>query len=184
MRPRTLPVPTPQSLAHAALQYLERYAASETSLRRVLLNRLRRAAMQNSDFAKDEQRQEELRTAIEQLIEKYKRSGVLNDASFAEIKVNSLRRMGRSRNAIVQKLKSKGISSSLVCAALKKNADEKNADESEMDAALVLLRRRKMGPFRKTPGDESVRRKELAALARAGFSLDIARRALKYEAEE
>ncbi|MFA5040762.1 MAG: regulatory protein RecX [Bdellovibrionales bacterium] len=184
MKTGTQYIPTPQSLSHAALQYLGRYAASEASLRRVLINRLRRAAMQNQDFREDEKRQETLRQAIEQIIEKHRKSGALNDAAFAETKVNSLRRTGRSQRAILQKLKAKGISTTLIKEALDQNADEKSPEEAEMTAALALLRRRKMGPFRRTPENENIRRRELAALARAGFSLNIARRALRQGGEE
>jgi len=35
-------IPTPESLANAALAYVEKYAASEASFRRVLLNKIRR----------------------------------------------------------------------------------------------------------------------------------------------
>jgi regulatory protein len=182
LKPRK--IPTQKSLSNAALQYLGRYAASESSLRRVLENRLTRAALQNPDFAADAGRLHTLRADIEQLIEKYKKLGVLNAAFFAETKVNSLRRQGRSRRAIFQKLSAKGISGAIVGSALEQNADGASPDEAEMTAALALVRRRKMGPFRKTPADEDRRRKDLAALARAGFSLDIARRALKTKTPE
>jgi regulatory protein len=181
MKPTTRKIPTPQSLANAALHYLSRYAASEASLRQVLRNRLRRAAMQHPEFADDNERKTELNGVIEQLVEKYKKSGILNDAAFAEAKVKSLRREGRSRRAILQKLGLKGISGSLVAEALQKNADEISPEEAEENAARAFMRRRKMGPFRKTPVDVNVRRKDLAALARAGFSLDIARRVLNAE---
>jgi len=184
MRLKVRKIPTPKSLSNAALQYLERFAASESSLRQVLTNRIRRAAMQNPDFAANAELQNELKTAIDQLIEKYRKTGILNDAVFAETKVHSLRRMGRSRRAIFQKLKAKGVSATQIDAALETNADGAAPEEIERASAVAFLRRRKMGPFRKSAGDENVRRKELAALARAGFSLDIAKRALKTEAPE
>jgi regulatory protein len=181
MKPKTRKIPTPQSLANTALQYLGRYAASEASLRRVLKNRIRRAAMQHPDFADDGERKIALDAVINQLVEKYKKLGVLNDAAFAETKVNSLRREGRSRRAIIQKLGMKGVRGSLVDKALEKNADDLSSEEAEMKAALTFIRRRKMGLYRKKPGDTDTHRKELASLARGGFSLDIARRALKTE---
>lgn len=177
-------IPTPQSLANAALQYLGRYAASEASLRRVLENRLRRAAMQRPEFAADAERLVMLRSTIEQLVETHKRTGVINDAAFAETKVNSLRRQGRSRRAIQQKLGAKGIGGSVVATALEQYAEGAAPEEVELAAALALARRRKLGPFRKEPSDPDRQRKDFAALARAGFSSDIARRVLKAEAPE
>jgi regulatory protein len=166
------------------LQYLACYAASEASLRRVLENRLIRAARHHPEFANDAEGSRMLRATIEQLIEKYKKTGVLNDAAFAESKVKSLRRQGRSRRAIQQKLGAKGVRGSIVTSALEQNADGVGAEEAEFAAALALARRRKLGPFRIEPADDDRRRKDFAALARAGFSLGIARRVLKAEARE
>jgi regulatory protein len=177
-------IPTPQSLANVALHYLGRYAASEASLRRVLENRLRRVAMQNPVFAADHERNRMLRDAIEQIIATHKRTGILNDAVFAETKVNSLRRQGRSRRAIQQKLGAKGVSSAIIAVAIEQNADSAAPEEVELKAAMALARRRKLGPFRKTPADEDRRRKDFSALARAGFSSAIARQVLKAEAPE
>jgi len=184
MKKKPLKIPTPQSLANIALYYLGRYAASEASLRRVLTNRLRRVTMQNPEFASDVERQRALRSAIETIIETHTRTGVLNDAAFAETKVNSLRRQGRSRRVIEQKLKIKGIASETVATALMQHADGAELQDVELKAAMALARRRKLGPFRKSPADPDRSRKEFAALARAGFSSDIARRVLKAEAPE
>jgi len=184
MKKKPRKIPTPQSLANVALHYLGRFAASEASLRRVLLNRLRRVAMENQCFAGDAALQTSLRSTIETIIASHKKSGAINDAAFAETKVNSLRRQGRSRRAIQQRLGVKGIKSALIEEALAQNADGVEPEEVEMQAALALARRRKLGAFRKTPADEDKKRKDFAALARAGFSSAIARRVLQTEAPE
>jgi len=184
MKPKLRKIPTPQSLSNAALHYLGRYAASEASLRQVLRNRLRRAAQQHPDFAEDREKMVALKDTIEQLIEKYKKLGILNDAALAEAKVKSLRREGRSRRAIFQKLGLKGISGELVKSALEINAEDMPPEEAEENAAIIFARRRKLGPFRKTPASMDVRRKDLAVMARAGFSLDVARRVLDTTREE
>ena len=48
----------------------------------------------------------------------------------------------------------------------------------ELKAAMQLVRRRKMGHFRGENVSPDRMRKDLAALARAGFSFDIAQQAL------
>jgi regulatory protein len=48
----------------------------------------------------------------------------------------------------------------------------------EFAAALLLCRRRRFGPFAAQAPDAETRRKWLAALARAGFPGEVARRAL------
>jgi regulatory protein len=176
---RNFVVPTPESLARAAFSYLGRYAASESSLRRALHNRLRRAALAHPAFAQDAEKQAALRDVIEKIIEKHRMSGVLNDAAYAETKVNSLRRAGRSRRFIEFTLSRKGVHADLTHNALTEtDGDGGDPAEAEMKAARAFARRRKLGPFRAGTSDENRRRKDLATLARAGFSLDVAKKAL------
>lgn len=178
--PKKFRIPTPQSLANIALHYLARYAASEASLRRMLENRLRRAGMSHPDFAADHAHQAELRTAIEQLIFQHRKTGALNDAAFAEMKVGSLRRAGRSRRVIAQKLAVKGIEKNVIAKALEPE-DGKVAADDELQAAMRLAQRRRLGRFRTTstatPHPDQ-HRKDIATMARAGFSFDIIKQVL------
>lgn len=48
----------------------------------------------------------------------------------------------------------------------------------ELAAACALVRRRRLGPYRPAGTRAAHRQKDLAALARAGFSLDMARKVL------
>jgi regulatory protein len=176
-------IPTQQNLANVALHYLGRFAASESSLRRVLDNRLRRAAMDNPDFAADVERQRTLRATIEAIIDGHKKTGALDDAAFAETKINSLRRQGRSCRMIQQKLAAKGIRRDIVGAALVQHADGADPEEVELKAARALARRRKLGPFRKATADEGRQYKDFAVMARAGFSPVIIRAALQSDIE-
>jgi regulatory protein len=173
-------IPTEETLAAAALFYLGRYAASEASLRRVMLNKIRRAALTNPTFADDAALQARLRAVLETLVAKYKRLGVIDDDAFAAMKVASLRRSGGSARKIAAKLASKGVASSVVTAALDR-IEEETGGTSEKAAALAFARRRALGPFRKRPKDEDPRRqrqKDLATLLRAGFSMEMARAVL------
>jgi regulatory protein len=184
MQKKLRKIPTPQSLAAIALHYLGRYAASEASLRRVLTNRVRRAAMQHPEFAADAAQQNILRESIESIIASHKKTGVVNDATFAATKINSLRRQGRSRRAIQQKLAVKGVKSETIKDALILHDDGSEPEETDMKAALALARRRKFGTFRKKPADDDRRRKDMAAMARAGFSMSIILKILKTTAPE
>lgn len=202
-RRRSFPVPTQESLANAALFYLSRYAASEEALRRMLLAKLRRAAMAQPEFAKDQEMQAALRLQIEGIIARHKVSGALNDKAFAEMKVASLRRAGRSRRAIRQKLAQKGVAAALISQTLEKHAQEAASDDgvdsadaqAEWQAALAFARKKRLGPFRapqaRADEDENeldaraaaVNRKaktarEVTALVRAGFSPTLASRVL------
>jgi regulatory protein len=189
MKKKLRKIPTEQNLANVALHYLQRYAASEASLRRVLANRLRRAGMDHPDFARDENRMRALHSAIETIIARHKKSGAVNDAAFAETKIHSLRRQGKSARAIQQKLALKGIKSEMVKDALAQHADGQEMEAVEFRAALALARKRRWGPYRKTDvaDPEKLREKthkEFAGLARAGFSSAIAKRVLNCDAPE
>jgi regulatory protein len=184
MKKSFIKIPTKQNLVNVALHYLQRYAASEDSLRRVLQRRLLRAASAHADFAADHEHQQTLRSDIETIIAGHKRTGALNDQAFAETKVNSFRRQGRSRRLIEQKLRAKGIKTAIIADALAGHDEDLDPHQAELKAAMALARRRKLGPFRATAADKERLQKDFAALARAGFASDIARRVLHAESPE
>ncbi|MBI1272955.1 MAG: RecX family transcriptional regulator [Alphaproteobacteria bacterium] len=174
--------PTPAYLHNAALHYLGRYAASRAGLKKILMNKLRRAAMRDPAFAADKTLIASLEREIDALIEKFAAQGILNDTAFAEMKVAGLRRAGASARAIKQKLQLKGIDRDTGAAALlahDEDGDTAGGEEAELAAAMRYARRRKLGPYRAgAPAPEQMRerqRKDIATLARAGFSLDIAK---------
>lgn len=170
--PRRSPAITGSALEQAALFYLERYAASSGQLRRVLLRRVKRAEMLGA--AADEIGA--ARDRIEALITRLLASGILDDRRFAESQAQSLQRRGTSRRHIRQRLAAKGIARDFVEDALE--AMEPEGETGELAAACMLARRRRLGPYRAPGKRGEFREKDLAALARAGFSLDVARRVL------
>jgi regulatory protein len=201
----TIPPPTAESLARVALAYLSRFAASENSLRRVLHNRIRRASMRSETFAADTETQHKLFEAIEGIVARHVKSGVVNDEAYAAMKLGSLRRGGRSRRFIEQKLSHNGIKRETINKTFQAGEDDYASDDNQDDgetaelrAAIAFAKRRRLGSFRKPinrqgQGDTDIEdtdsqetldnirnqnRKDLATLARAGFSIDIARKAL------
>ena len=54
----------------------------------------------------------------------------------------------------------------------------------DLFSAVVLARKRAFGPFRKVELDDKRKAKEFSAFARAGFSFDIARKALAMPLDE
>jgi len=164
------PAISPSALEKAALHYLERFAASTEQLRKVLLRRIKRAAMLGAEPEASTAAKRE----VERLLERYLAAGLLDDRRFAEAQTQSLRRRGASRRGIRQRLAAKGVERELVEAAL--SGEEEG--RSELAAAGALARRRRLGPYRAPGARAAFRRKDLAALARAGFPLEIARRVL------
>lgn len=170
--PRAPPALDESVLERSALHYLERFAASSGQLRRVLLRRIKRAEM----LGVEPSQADAARRGVETLIARLLASGILDDRRFAEAQVQTLQRRGTSRRHIRQRLASKGVGREFVEDALE--TIEPDGETSELAAAGALVRRRRLGPYRAAGARGEFRRKDLAALARAGFSLDVARRVL------
>ena len=161
---------TASHLENAALHYLERFSSSSANLRRVLLRKVARSArVHGTDPA-------EGAGMVEAIIARYLQSGLLDDAAYAAQKAASLRRRGASLYGIRGKLAMKGVDAELIGVTLER-LDEQGGS-GELAAACALLRRRRLGPYRPKGARAEHHRKDLAALARAGFSLDLARRVL------
>jgi regulatory protein len=56
--------------------------------------------------------------------------------------------------------------------------------DAALSAALIVARRRRIGPFRRYAPDPSVVRRELGVLARAGFARNVAVCALEMDLNE
>ncbi len=164
---------TVKYLHNVALFYLERFSATRDSLRQVLKRRVRKSAR---FYELDETEVQKWHQEIETLIVKFVDLGLINDTAFAKARSQTLHRRGDSKRMIAAKLKTKGI----------ENTDIENVFESlnlnntevQMEAAQNYLKRRRIGPYRTKGKREDFYEKDLAALARAGFSYDISKRAL------
>lgn len=173
------PPPNDAALREAALAYLARYAATEAGLARALARGvdrwMRRAVMEGAEAEVVAAQAATARTAVRAVVAKLAAAGAVSDATFAESRTRSLVRSGKSRRAVAAQLAAKGVGAEMARAALE--AEEVD----ELTAALVLARRRRIGPFRVGEGD---RLRELSMLARAGFSQAVASQALRMPREE
>jgi regulatory protein len=159
---------TPTSLDNAALYYLGRFATSSQNLRRVLLRRVGRAAKHHDTDV------EACTLLIDELIERYLRSGLLDDAAYARAQGASLNRRGKSVRAIKSWLMQRGVPANIIEDAIKTLSAE--IGEPDLAAAIAYARRRRFGPYRNKEKAPEAKDKELAAFARSGFSYPLARR--------
>lgn len=173
--PSNQPAPDEASLREAALDYLARYATTEAGLRLVLHRRIDRWTRQAIDRDDASERAAAAKASVAGVIARMVELGLLNDAAFAENRARGLALTGRSRRAIAARLMAKGIDPAHARAVLPEG------DEAELVSALILARKRRIGPFRKADPDQN---RELGVLARAGFPREVALRALRMEAEE
>ncbi|HYO52648.1 regulatory protein RecX [Archangium sp.] len=160
---------SPRYLENAALHYLKRYAATLSQLKRVLVRKVDRSLQfHGGDRA-------EALGWMDALLAQLIRNGLLNDEAYAGMKAHSLRTSGRSARMIAQKLRMKGVAEDVVA---RKLADA-TAELSEEEAARIWARKKRLGPFRThAQARQENRQRDLAALARAGFSFGIAKKVI------
>lgn len=171
---------TADYLHNSGLYYLQRFAATSSHFRRVMMRKVARSC----GFHKD-QDAAACAEMVEKLVENFLRAGLLDDATYLQSSVSSLRRRGLSAKAIEARLAAKGLGRDKVSAALDAYAEERGQDDAELAAAVKLARRRRIGPF----GDSAPEAmqgadKAMAAMARAGFGYETARRALSMDRDE
>jgi regulatory protein len=153
---------TADYLQRAAMYYLERYAAPSAQLRRVLQRKVVLSCRHHGDEPS------QFDAMLDDVVARCVSSGLVDDARFAEARANTLRRKGQSPRAVAAKLAAKGVPREL--AQHHSAADE----DQELAAARITAKRKRLGPWSR--GDRAAnRQKDLAALARAGFSMSIAR---------
>ena len=157
---------TKRRLENAALYYLARFEASEAKLRQVLLRRILKAKKNGIAVPP------EADVWIREIVEFAKKQNFVSDERFAENLTDKYKRAGKSRRFIQTKLKLAGIDAETIASVCDEN------DEDELTAACALVKKKKLGCFRPENQRRAYAKKDLSALARAGFSFDIAVKAL------
>ncbi len=154
-------------LENSALYYLGRFSSSSENLRRVMMRKIVRSAQHH------ETDPDEGAAWLDEIITRYRETGLLDDRAYARTRALSMQLRGNSTRTIRMKLMSKGLPADLIDEALGVigNGDE-NPDRL---AAIRLAKRRRLGPFADPTKRAERREKDMAALARAGFPYDLAR---------
>ena len=147
---------TEQRLKNIALFYLERFDASSTKLRQVLKRRIQRQKMQGMIINNQASKW------VENIIQEMMRLGYINDERYIENSVRRLSEQGKSTSFIRQKLLSEGLPSEIIEPFLH--------PESDLEQARLFIKKKHLGQSWE---------KDLAKLARAGFSYETAKQALE-----
>ena len=161
---------TPRHLENAALHYLSRFATSAENLKRVLMRKVARSAYYHDTDA------EEGGAVVEDLIRRFLDSSLLDDGVYAKARAASLHQRGNSERQIRAKLQQKGVGNMDIDEALEALGETKDA--AELEAARTYARRRRFGPFATKKLTPEAQEKQLAAMARAGFSYGVAKQVL------
>ncbi len=157
---------TVAGLEDAVHRYLARYTCSTRHLERLLSARLARAARRLGDPPAAPA------PLVAAVVARATAAGLLDDAQYAVARARALRRRGVSAAAIAARLARDGLGSDAAAQALAEA--DRDQDDADLAAALAFARRRRIGPFRAAEARATHRRRDLAALGRAGFSAALA----------
>ena len=164
---------TARYLDNAALYYVGRYASTSENLRRVLMRKVKKSAEAHGTDVK------EGAGFVDEIVARFQRSGLVNDADFAASKARKMHERGKSERAIRSRLSAYGLPQQESDAALSSIQEPgKGRGETELDAAWDHARRRKLGPYRGEDARKERRVKDLGVLGRAGFGYEVARRVI------
>ena len=171
-RARRKPKPLdPVRLKDLALHYVARFATSSGKLEAYLRRKVRERGW-NAEEPAD----------IDALVADFIAKNYVDDQAYGRMKTSGLLSRGYGARRVEQTLRADGLGDDVRAA----NAP----DEAERrEALLAYLRRRRFGPFRAPPADESpetahkAREKQLAAILRAGHSFDHARQGVEASSE-
>jgi len=161
---------TKQRLKNIALYYVKRFETSTSNLRQVLLKRVSNYAHYYPEWDK-----KEALLWVDEVVKDFVARGYIDDNRYAEMKIKNYITAGKSVRYIKTRLKQKGINESIV--------DENigRIEYSQFDAALLLAKKKRIGPFR----DKSIRKdfwqKDFGVLIRAGFDYDVVQDVLAHE---
>ena len=161
--PRPPPRPLDDvALRDAALRYVGRYATTAAKLRQFLARKLRERGWQGDDLPD-----------LDALAARFVELGYIDDRAFGESRSRGLAARGYGPRRVAQALTAAGI-----------DRDDVAAISGGVDAHAAALRyaeRRRFGPFDPAGGDPERRRKQFAAMLRAGHRADIVKRVLAGE---
>lgn len=198
----TVPAPPDaEGLREAALAHLARFSTTQRGLEQVLERKIRRWADRATRAGLDAEAVTSAaataQAAVALVIRDMSRLGAIDDQAYARSRVRGLTRTGRSRRAVAAHLVQKGVEAEALSGAIDEALGprgEETARDHELGAALMLARKRRLGPFAASAGDGSeadegerrraVHEKALGIFARNGFSRDVAEVALEMDRDE
>jgi len=151
-------------LDELALAYVARFATSRAKLTRYLSRKIR-----ESEWTDDV----DAMTACEAIADRMERLRFLDDRQYATMRAGAMTRRGLGVRRVKAQLFVDGIAPDDSGEAIAE------AEDRALASAIGFARRRRFGPFAvRTSDDPAARERQVAAFARAGHSLALARRIL------
>ena len=157
---------TEKRLLNITLFYLSQREASSEKVRSMLKRRLHRMKQRGEEIPSQAEEW------IENVIQKVKDFSYLNDDRYAENQIRLMISQGKSERYMAAKLAGAGIDSDTVHQILQE------FDSNELSRAIRYAKKKKLGIYRLKATDTDTK-KDLATMARAGFSYEITCKALR-----
>ena len=152
-----------KKLLKYAVDYLSKYDSSKVNLINVLKRKILRLKITNYE-------KRMLINIIESIIIKLEKNKFIDDDRYSSTKILSLSNSGKSKNFIFNYLIKKGVNKSQIQNNL--NLVQQDNDNWELNSAKIFAKKKKL--LEKNQSYE----KNLAKMARAGFSYDICKKIL------
>ena len=152
---RVVPALNAVALEGLALRYVERFATTRGKLADYLARKIRERGWEGE--APD----------VSLLAERFAERGYVDDRGYAEMKTASLARRGYGERRISAALHAAHVGAQDAAEVVEQ------ARDGALDQAMAFARRKRIGPFAHQPADEAQRRKQLAAMLRAGHSFAL-----------
>jgi regulatory protein len=165
-------------LKDASLRYLGRFSSSESNLRRVLKQKIRDAESLATDDPLEHARW------VNEAVEYARAAGGVNDEALARSLLAAYRRQGLAAAMIRQKMSLKGLGAQTIKEAFEAREEAVDPLEDQLRSAARAAQRRKIGPWGPGGLDYPARQKQLAVLARKGFSFEVSKRVLEAPLEQ
>ena len=155
VRSRRTPAPLdPARLEELALAYVARFATSRAQLETYLVRKLRERGWHAASPPQ-----------VAELGERFVEAGYIDDLAYAKAKTGSLMRRGYGMRRVGQALGAAGIDTEV--------REQIAPDVAERRAsALVMVRKRRFGPYAAEGPDRALKQKQIAVMLRAGHALD------------
>lgn len=151
----------PASLESLALFYVGRFATTRARLVDYLRRKVRERGWASADAP-----------PLDAIADRCVDARYVDDAAFAASRSAGLLRRGYGKRRIQQSLTAAGVARDLV-------AEVAPDEEAALAAAEALARRRRFGIYGSAPLDQAQRRRQFAAMMRAGHDHDTARRFIR-----
>ena len=173
---RRPPVPLdPATLGILAMGYAARYATTAAKLERYLRRKLQERGWCDAATPPD------LAAVIERMVA----LNYVDDRLWGAARARGMTAKGLGRSRVAQDLHAAGVGRDDAAAVL--DLPDEERVPAALAAAVTFARRRRLGPFASDPAaarDPDVRRRALAAMARAGHGFDVARQVLAAPSRE